>query len=117
MNYIIAAKFYQPIKWRLANHSIWLTLDSGLKIEETTYQADDWEEPRRPVIVRQEINKRPKVIGKQLKLFEEEEVYKNYRCFCYITNMDLPAKVIYDTYRGRADCENRIKEVKYDFGT
>jgi hypothetical protein len=40
----------------------------------------------------------------------------NYRYSCFITNMDLPAKVIYDTYRGRADCENRIKEVKYDFG-
>lgn len=116
MNYIIAAKFYQPIKWKLAKHSIWLTLDSGLEIGETTYQADDWEEPRRLIMVRQEINKRPKAVGKQLKLFEEEGIYKNYRYSCFITNMDLPAKVIYDTYRGRADCENRIKEVKYDFG-
>lgn len=29
--------------------------------------------------------------------------------------MDLPAKAIYDMYRGRADSENRIKELKYDF--
>ena len=29
--------------------------------------------------------------------------------------MTLPAKAIYDMYRGRADSENRIKEVKYDF--
>jgi IS4 transposase len=30
--------------------------------------------------------------------------------------MDLPAEVVWRTYRGRADCENRIKELKYDFG-
>lgn len=29
--------------------------------------------------------------------------------------MDLPMKAIYDMYRGRADSENRIKEIKYDF--
>jgi hypothetical protein len=28
----------------------------------------------------------------------------------------LPAEVVWRTYRGRADCENRIKELKYDFG-
>jgi len=33
-----------------------------------------------------------------------------------MTNMTLPAKAIYDLYLGRADSENRIKEVKYDFG-
>lgn len=33
----------------------------------------------------------------------------------FITDMDLPMKTIYDMYRGRADSENRIKEIKYDF--
>lgn len=32
-----------------------------------------------------------------------------------VTNMTLPMKVIYDTYRGRADSENRIKEIKHNF--
>jgi Transposase DDE domain group 1 len=116
LNYIVAGKFYQPIKWKLANHKTWLTLDDGLEIGETTYQADDWDNPRRLIMVRQEINKRPKAVGKQLRLFEEDGIYKNYRYSCFITNMNLPAKAIYDLYRGRADCENRIKEVKYDFG-
>lgn len=39
----------------------------------------------------------------------------NCRYSCFVTNMTLPMKVIYDTYRGRADSENRIKEIKYDF--
>lgn len=30
-------------------------------------------------------------------------------------DMDLPAKMVYDVYRGRADSENRIRELKYDF--
>ncbi len=115
LNYIIATKFYRPIKWKLAQHTTWLTLDDGLEIAETTYQTGDWQEPRRLVMIRQEINKRPKAIGKQLRLFEEEGIYKNFRYSCYITNMNLPAKAIYELYRGRADCENRIKEVKFDF--
>lgn len=32
-----------------------------------------------------------------------------------VTSLDLPAQEIWRTYRGRADCENRIKELKYDF--
>ena len=30
--------------------------------------------------------------------------------------MGLPAAELWHLYRGRADCENRIKELKYDFG-
>lgn len=29
--------------------------------------------------------------------------------------MDLTAEVVWRTYRGSANCENRIKELKYDF--
>ncbi|MBU1656820.1 MAG: transposase [Candidatus Omnitrophica bacterium] len=30
--------------------------------------------------------------------------------------MDLSARLVWDLYRQRADSENRIKELKYDFG-
>jgi hypothetical protein len=115
-HYIIAAKFYRPIKLKLAYHTTWLKLDDGIEIGETTYQAEDWSHPRRLVMVRQEITKRPKAAGKQLVLFEDELIYKNYRYSCFITNLTLPARNVYDLYRNRADSENRIKEVKYDFG-
>ena len=46
----------------------------------------------------------------------EEEVYKNYHYSCFITNLSLSAKMIWDAYRNRADAENRIKELKEDFG-
>lgn len=115
-NYIIAAKFYKPLKCKMAKHRKWWPLDDGLEIAETTYQADGWEKARRMVMVRQYVPRRPKAIGKQLSFFEDDNRYKDYRYSCYFTNSDLPAKAIYDLYRGRADCENRIKEIKYDFG-
>jgi IS4 transposase len=67
-------------------------------------------------VVRQRIKDRPKAPGKQLSLFAEEEIYKNYRYSAYVTNVKLPAVEIWRLYRGRGDAENRIKELKYDFG-
>ena len=89
-----------------------------MEISETIYRANSWEKPRRIVMVRQEIEKRPKAAGKQIKqmdLFEDEEDFGKYRYSCFVTDLDLPAKIVYDSYRGRADSENRIKELKNDF--
>lgn len=116
--YIIACRFNNRIKYSLTHETAWVELTDGLDISETTYQSDSWEKPRRIIMVRQEIEKRPKAAGKQirqLELFEDEEDFGKYRYSCYVTNLTLPAKVVYDTYRGRADSENRIKELKYDF--
>ena len=93
-------------------------LTEGLEISETTYQANGWEKARRIVMVRQDIEKRPKAAGKQIKqleLFEDEQDFGKYRYSCFVTDLDLPAKIVYDSYRGRADSENRIKELKNDF--
>lgn len=34
----------------------------------------------------------------------------------WVTDLDLPTAELWRLYRGRADSENRIKELKYDFG-
>lgn len=114
--YIIACRLFYPIKLKLAYHKPWLKLDEGIEIAETTYQAEDWDAPRRLVMVRQQINQRPQAAGKQLRLFADEDIYRNYRYSCFITNLDFSAKTVYDLYRNRSDAENRIKEIKYDFG-
>jgi hypothetical protein len=116
INYIIAARFHSVVKNKLAGERTWIKLGEGIEIAETEYKAIDWKESRRMVMVRQDVRERPKAAGKQLRLFTDETVYKNYRYSCYVTNMDLPSKVIYDLYRNRADAENRIKELKEDFG-
>ena len=114
-NYIIAVRFYYPIKRLLAFQRNWWRLGDGIEIAETLYQSPEWAKPRRLIMVRQEILKRPHAAGKQLRLFEEMEC-RNYRYSCFVTNVTLPAKTVYDIYRNRADAENRIKEIKYDFG-
>jgi hypothetical protein len=116
MDYVIAAKFTHPIQRVIHDSTNWIVLDKGIEICEQMYQSNSWKKPRRMVIVRQRIKDRPKAPGKQLTLFCEEEIFKNYRYSAYVTNMKLASAEIWRLYRGRANAENRIKELKYDFG-
>ena len=116
MNYIVAVKFSQPVQRLIQSSTNWIVLDTGIEICEQIYQSDSWQKPRRIVVVRQKIKDRPKAPGKQLVLFAEEEIYRNYRYSAYVTNLNLPAAEIWRLYRARGDAENRIKELKYDFG-
>lgn len=116
MNYVVAVKFTQPIQRLIQANTNWIILDTGIEIYEQIYQSDSWQKPRRVVVVRQRVKDRPKAPGKQLALFAEEEIYRNYRYSAYVTNLNLPAVEIWRLYRGRGDAENRIKELKYDFG-
>jgi hypothetical protein len=65
---------------------------------------------RRIIIVRQKTQDRPKAPGKQLSLFSEEEIYKNYRYSAYVTNMTFAPAEIWRLYRGRANAENRPEQ-------
>lgn len=118
LSYIIACRLNNRIKYSLTREKTWVEVADGLEIAETTYQAEHWDSPKRIVMVRQEVKKRPKAAGKQvreLELFEDEQDFGKYRYSCFVTNLALPAKIVYDSYWGRADSENRIKELKYDF--
>ena len=118
LHYIVACRFNNLIKYNLAHERTWVEVTDGLEISETTYRAYGWEQPRRIVMIRQEIKKRPKAAGKpirQLEFFEDVTDFGKYRYSCLVTDLDLPAKIVYDSYRGRADSENRIKELKYDY--
>lgn len=118
LSYIIACRFTSRFKYALVRQKVWVEIADGIEVAETTYQADDWQNPRRIVMVRQHIDKRPNAAGKQIKqleLFTDDERLGEYRFSCFITNLTLPARAVYDLYRGRADSENRIKELKQDF--
>ena len=114
--YIIAARLYKPIQQLIASQTTWLRIANGIELAESTYQSPLWSNPRRMVMVRQQISERPKATGKALKLFEQEGIYNNYRYSCFITNLTLPPTLVWELYRQRANAENRIKELKYDFG-
>jgi hypothetical protein len=115
ISYIIAMRFQAPIQRLLAGHTPWLQIDEGLEVADASYQANDWPEARRVVIVRQRIEARPKATGKQLRLFADDVLYSRYRYSCMVTNLSLPAHQVWVLYRGRSDAENRIKELKHDF--
>ena len=116
INYIIACPMYITLQQKIFSQKVWLRLEEGVEICEFEYQSPMWEKPRRLVSARQKISVRPKATGKTLSLFEDHEVMRGYRFSCYITNLTLPPVEVWRLYRGRANAENQIKELKYDFG-
>jgi len=116
LSYIIAARFTHPIQHLIDGTLAWIQVDEGIEICDTIYQAKTWEQPRRMVIVRQKIKDRPKATGRTLSLFPEDEVHRNYRYSAYVTNQIYSAADVWRNYRQRGDAENRIKELKNDFG-
>lgn len=116
LNYIVAAKFTHPIQHLIDKQDTWLNVDEGICICDKTYQANSWDKPRRIVIVRQKIEARPMAPGKTLSLFVDDEIHRCYRYSAYFTNLETAATDVWRTYRLRGDAENRIKELKNDFG-
>ena len=109
INYVVAVKFYENIKYTIGNVTKWVSITKGLDVASLRFKPDNGTE-RRYIIVRKLTEQYPKAGGKLL--FEEP----TYRYSAYVTNIELPVDQIYNIYNTRADCENRIKELKYDFG-
>jgi hypothetical protein len=115
IDYIISAKLTQALQAAIVREAHWWALDAGLELAEITYRAQSWAAPRRIVVVRQSI-KRKTAPGKTLSLFADDPDLSGWRYGAMVTSLTLPAAEIWRSYRGRADCENRIKELKADFG-
>lgn len=113
VNYIVAVKMYPTIKKELRMLQEWTHLKDGIETAEFEYRSPEWKNPRRMIAVRKNINILTKATGKLL-LFDEPA--GNYRYSLYVTDLHLPAEQIWLSYKDRADAENRIKELKYDFG-
>jgi hypothetical protein len=115
-DYITAVPMYVTIQRKIAAQKAWLGIEKGIEIGEFEYQAQDWSQPRRMIAVRQKVATRPQAPGKQLSLFEDDMEVSGYRYTCYVTTLKLSAADVWRLYRGRANCENRIRELKYDYG-
>lgn len=115
-SYIVSGRMTRPMQRALAGQAAWLRLDDGIEVAAASYQAAAWTRERRLVMVRQHVPERPNATGRQLKLFKDDPVFAKYRYSCLATNMTLPPAEVWRLYRGRANAENRIKELKYDFG-
>jgi hypothetical protein len=122
LHYIIALRQNQPLQRALVEAQGWWPLldEQGQRVEgielcRFSYQANAWSAPRTVVGIRQHIAQRPAAKGKTLNLFADDPVIGKYRFSALVTDLDLSATLVWRIYRGRADCENRIKELKYDF--
>jgi hypothetical protein len=114
--YVVAVPMYHSIQKSITQVGAWLEIENGINIGEFEYQADEWDAPRRMITVRQKIAEHPDACGKQLSLFDDEIDYSGYRYTCYVTSLSIGAADVWRLYRNRANCENRIKELKYDYG-
>lgn len=114
LEYVVVGRMNQLVRStvRALAESAYRQVDdvAGLHVAETTYQGLKWDQPRRMIVVREEVALRPEAGGRML--FE----LKEYRFRIYITNITQPPLQVWRFYNGRADSENRIRELKDSLG-
>jgi hypothetical protein len=113
-HFIISAKLYSPLKRILLARTDWIAVEEGIFVTSFMYKPSTWEKEYLHVAIRQDTGIRGKATGKQLNLFENETNEK-YRYSVMVTDFNKDAKSIWDDYKPRANCENRISESKEDF--
>jgi hypothetical protein len=108
--YAIAVRLTLPLKRRLAGLQAWQEFGPGLEVGEFQYETYGWTQPRRIVVVRERLIERPQARGR--KLLD----VPGYMFHAVVTTLALPAADVWRFYNHRAESENRIKELKEDFG-
>jgi hypothetical protein len=121
-SYIISVPISQTIQREILRVRQWYTVSKGVEVGDFIFQHHDhkWTKPRRYVVVRQSITKRPKASGKQPSLFKDLEDWSTYRISVMITNDSTATpEEIWKHYRPRAKDENVVKDLKegYSFET
>jgi hypothetical protein len=112
--YLVKARMTKGVRLALQGVSEWARVGKGIEVGEARIQLMGWSRERRLVVIRQEVaTKEKKALGK--KLFE----YKGYRFQAIVASLgpkEMDALTAYRTYNGRAEFENRIKELKQGCG-
>jgi hypothetical protein len=107
--YIIAARFTNPLQaaaYRLAFRAF----GPGLEAAELPYRALRWTQTRRLIVIREELAVHPDARGRELF------ACPGYRFHAVVTTLSAAPEDVWYTYNGRADTENRLKELKGAFG-
>jgi hypothetical protein len=108
--YAIAVRMNKLVQHAIVGLTDWQPVDHGLEVAETRYLAASWKSSRRMVVVRERIRERPDAKGR--RLFD----LPGYTFHTIVTTLERPAIEVWRFYNGRADCENRLKELKHDYG-
>jgi hypothetical protein len=113
--YIISVPISHTIQREILQVQRWHTVSKGVEVGAFDFQHRDpkWTKPRRYVVVRQSISRRPKALGKQPSLFKDFEDWSQYRFSVMITNdSEATPEEIWRHYRPRANDENVVKDLK-----
>jgi len=108
--YAIAVRMNPLLRRAVAGIRQWQSFATGLEVAETTYCAHSWNAPRRLVVVRELLRERPEARGR--KLLE----VPGYTFHVLVTTLSLDPVQTWRFYNSRAESENRLKELKEDFG-
>ena len=109
LKYAVAARRQPPIRKAIAGLRGWRPFGRGVEVCELPWQPFRWTAPRRLVVVRELQRERPDAAGRHL--FD----LPGYTVHAVVTNLSLAPEEVWRFYNGRADCENRIMELKLDF--
>jgi Transposase DDE domain group 1 len=108
--YVIVVRMNPLLRRAVAAIRQWQSFAPGLEAGETTYCAHGWQAPRRLVVVRELLDERPEARGR--KLLE----VPGYTFHVLVTTLSHDPVATWRFYNSRAESENRIKELKEDFG-
>lgn len=117
LDYIIRAKMTGKLKRQILDQPNWYRNDSVIKGAhycEFMYSGSGWDKHRRIVAVAKPIDE-PQKKTNQPCLFKEIDWQNQYEFSAYVTTSKLSCAQVHLLYNQRADCENRIQELKYDY--
>ncbi len=114
LDYIISAPMKAGLVDAILSQRRWLTTAvKGIDVCSITYRARGWSKARRVVVVRMDSAVLPQCKGKTL--FSEQDDYLRYRYKALVSTTTLSDELVWKTYNQRADAENQIKELKYEY--
>lgn len=106
LDYAIRTKMSQGFRAWCASLSGWEQISPGREITEGIYTSPKSKIARRMIVVRETIRKVTDGV-----LFP----ITDYEYHAVVTSLDGQSVEVWRFYKGRGDCENRIKELKHDF--
>jgi len=116
VKYLFRARMTSGLKAQIAAVKRWDRYDDvvkGAEYAEIMFKASGWKKARRVVLVRKPKNEEE---PRQQELFPEYADLNRYDYAAYLTNLKESMVSIHRRYNQRGESENRIKELKYDFG-
>ena len=115
LKYIVRARMSRNVKRTLLYMLKWRQLGEGFEVGEGQLKLWKWKESRRIVAVRLRKDVFKHSTGESL-LIGGVEVRPQWVYHAFVTNTYLSPEEVWQLYKGRANVENRIKELVHDFG-